>query len=165
MIHSNLPFSPIIFLVFRDKSWDPSFRKALSTASLSIIHWAVSFEILLCSFFFFFFFSFEGEGNWIGKKPGWGEDAKKAPKDSLYASSSQASDHLYGLWRSVSTPNKPFWQYSLKKFPYPRTRPQLPNLPAIAHQSSMYANALLLGQDVDPLSSGGCWGKESWATT
>ena len=68
MIHSNLPFSPIIFLVFRDKSWDPSFRKALSTASLSIIHWAVSFEILLCLFFFFFFF--EGEGNWIGKKPG-----------------------------------------------------------------------------------------------
>lgn len=54
MIHSNLPFSPIIFLVFRDKSWDPSFRNALSTASLSIIHWAVSFEILLCFFFFFF---------------------------------------------------------------------------------------------------------------
>ena len=70
MIHSNLPFSPIIFLVFRDKSWDPSFRKALSTASLSIIHWAVSFEILLCLFFFFFFWG-RGELNW---KETWVEE-------------------------------------------------------------------------------------------
>lgn len=115
MIHSNLPFSPIIFLVFRDKSWDPSFRNALSTASLSIIHWAVSFEILLCFFFFFF----EGEGNWIGKKPGWGEDAKKAPKDSLYASSSQASDYLYRLWRFVSTPKSPFGNTRWRSFHIP----------------------------------------------
>ena len=38
------------------------------------------------------------------------------------------------LRHSISRPNKLLWQYSLKKFPSPRTRPELPGPPVIAHQ-------------------------------
>ena len=156
MIHSNLPLSPIIFLVFRDKSRDPSFREALSTASLSIIHWDGSFEILLC-FFFFFFLRERAELNWKETSVEERMPRRHLRIPFMLHPAKPPTTSRVCLWHFVSTPNKPLWQYSLKKFPYPRTRPQLPSLPAIAHQGSMYTNALLLGQDMDPLSSGGCW--------
>lgn len=60
------------------------------------------------------------------------------------------------LWHSINRPDKLFGQYSLKKFPPPRTRPEFPGLPAAAHRGRVTGMQIAqVDQDMDPFSSRG----------